>query len=126
MHIEDLDGILLDLDGVMTETAQIHAEAWKTMFDVYLRERAARNGGALEPFDANHDYRKFVDGKPRYDGVASFLQSRGIDLPLGEESDPPENLSRIFRLIEIGLLKTNRKRIDCIAVRPRRQSCDQT
>jgi trehalose 6-phosphate phosphatase len=90
MHIEDLDGILLDLDGVMTETAQIHAEAWKTMFDVYLRERAARNGGALEPFDANHDYRKFVDGKPRYDGVASFLQSRGIDLPLGEESDPPE------------------------------------
>ena len=90
MQIEDLDGILLDLDGVMTETAQIHAEAWKTMFDVYLRERAARNGGALEPFDANHDYSKFVDGKPRYDGVASFLQSRGIDLPLGEESDPPE------------------------------------
>jgi alpha,alpha-trehalase len=90
MHIEDLDGILLDLDGVVTETAQIHAEAWKTMFDVYLRERATRNGGAFEPFDANHDYRKFVDGKPRYDGVASFLQSRGIDLPLGEESDPPE------------------------------------
>jgi len=90
ISLDDLDAILVDLDGVVTETAKIHAEVWKTMFDAYLGERAVRDGGTFEPFDAGHDYRKLVDGKPRYDGVASFLQSRGIDLPLGDESDPPE------------------------------------
>jgi alpha,alpha-trehalase len=90
INLEELDAILVDLDGVVTETARIHAQAWKTMFDAYLRERAARLGDTYEPFDLRHDYKRYVDGKPRYDGVASFLQSRSIYLPPGEDSDPPD------------------------------------
>lgn len=86
---ERLDAVLLDLDGVVTETAKIHAQAWKSMFDEYLRGRAARLDGRYEPFDLVQDYKRYVDGKPRYDGVASFLQSRGICLPYGAENDPP-------------------------------------
>ena len=89
MNLAQLDAILMDLDGVITETAKIHAQAWKRMFDKYLRERAARLGGTYEPFDLERDYKTYVDGKPRYDGMASFLRSRGIYLPPGEESDPP-------------------------------------
>jgi len=79
---------LFDLDGVLTPTALIHAAAWKQMFDAYLRERAARTGERFEPFD-DHDYERYVDGKPRYDGVRSFLASRGIELPEGTPTDPP-------------------------------------
>ncbi len=86
----DLDAILFDLDGVVTETAKTHAQAWKATFDEYLRERAARVGGSYEPFDLLQDYERYVDGKPRYDGVASFLQSRDIYLPPGEDDDPPD------------------------------------
>ena len=86
----ELDAILLDLDGVVTETAETHARAWKATFDEYLRQRAARVGGSQEPFDLKQDYERYVDGKPRFDGVASFLQSRGIYLPPGEDGDPPE------------------------------------
>jgi len=86
----ELDAILFDLDGVVTETAKTHARAWKATFDEYLRQRAARVGGSQDPFDLLQDYERYVDGKPRYDGVASFLQSRGIYLPPGEEADPPE------------------------------------
>jgi beta-phosphoglucomutase family hydrolase len=80
---------LFDLDGVLTQTARVHAAAWKEMFDAFLRERAARTGEPFVPFDPVADYTKYVDGKPRYDGVRSFLASRGIRLPEGHPSDPP-------------------------------------
>jgi beta-phosphoglucomutase family hydrolase len=81
---------LFDLDGVLTKTAKVHAAAWKEMFDGYLNEHAARTGDELVPFDAAADYDEYVDGKPRYEGVQSFLASRGIELPRGEPSDPPD------------------------------------
>src|SRR5919109_3136528 len=80
---------LFDLDGVLTQTARVHAAAWKEMFDDYLRERAERTGEPFVPFDSNADYAAYVDGKPRYDGVRSFLESRGIELPQGTPDDPP-------------------------------------
>lgn len=80
---------LFDLDGVLTETATLHAAAWKKMFDSYLRQRAARTGEPFVPFDEMADYDEYVDGKPRYDGVRSFLASRGIELPEGDPGDPP-------------------------------------
>lgn len=81
---------LFDLDGVLTQTATVHAAAWKQMFDEYLRRRAERTGEELVPFDSASDYGEYVDGKPRYDGVRSFLASRGIELPEGAEDDAPE------------------------------------
>jgi beta-phosphoglucomutase family hydrolase len=87
---DSIRACLFDMDGVMTETATVHAAAWKQMFDEYLRERAKRTGEELEPFDAVSDYDEFVDGKPRYDGVRSFLASRGIELPQGSPSDSPD------------------------------------
>jgi beta-phosphoglucomutase family hydrolase len=80
---------LFDLDGVLTQTAKVHAAAWKQMFDDYLRRRAEARGEAFVPFDAVHDYAEYVDGKPRYDGVRSFLDARGIELPEGDPDDPP-------------------------------------
>jgi beta-phosphoglucomutase family hydrolase len=80
---------LFDLDGVLTQTARVHAAAWKQMFDEFLRERSKRTGEPSVPFDPVRDYDEYVDGKPRYDGVRSFLASRGIELPEGEPSDPP-------------------------------------
>ena len=80
---------LFDLDGVLTQTARVHAQAWKEMFDAFLRQRSKRSGEPFVPFDAVADYSAYVDGKPRYDGVRSFLASRGIELPEGEPSDPP-------------------------------------
>lgn len=87
------DGVracLFDLDGVLTQTAKVHALAWKQTFDGYLRARAARDGGQFAEFDAVHDYDEYVDGKPRYDGVRSFLASRDIHLPEGDPSDGPD------------------------------------
>jgi beta-phosphoglucomutase family hydrolase len=84
-----IQACLFDLDGVLTQTAKVHAAAWKEMFDAFLRARAARTGEPFVPFDAVADYDEYVDGKPRYDGVRSFLASRGIELPEGEPSDPP-------------------------------------
>src|SRR4051812_34352223 len=72
---------LFDLDGVLTQTATAHAAAWKEMFDDFLRARAAESGEAFVPFDAVADYRAYVDGRPRYEGVRSFLASRAIVLP---------------------------------------------
>jgi beta-phosphoglucomutase family hydrolase len=86
------DGVsacLFDLDGVLTQTAKVHAAAWKQMFDDYLRRRAGRTGEAFVPFDPVEDYDQYVDGRPRYDGVRSFLASRGIELPEGQPDDPP-------------------------------------
>jgi len=109
----EYDAVIFDLDGVVTQTAAVHAAAWKRLFDAYLAERAARTGtspggasgasgaagaahpaaggapDALRPFDLEADYRLYVDGKPRYDGVRDFLASRGIKLPMGDPSDPP-------------------------------------
>jgi beta-phosphoglucomutase family hydrolase len=73
---DDIQADLFDLDGVLTQTAKVHAAAWKTMFDEYLRQR---DGDDFVAFDAHHDYDRFVDGRPRADGVRSFLASRGID-----------------------------------------------
>lgn len=81
---------VFDLDGVVTRTATLHAGAWKDLFDDYLRQRAARTGEAFRPFDIGADYLRYVDGKPRYDGVRSFLESRGITLEEGSPQDPPE------------------------------------
>ncbi|MGM0669291.1 MAG: beta-phosphoglucomutase family hydrolase, partial [Gemmatimonadota bacterium] len=84
------DAVLFDMDGVMTETAQVHAKAWKEMFDAYLREREERRGEPFRPFELRTDYLLFVDGKPRQDGVRDFLESRGIHLPTGSPDDPPD------------------------------------
>jgi beta-phosphoglucomutase family hydrolase len=80
---------LFDLDGVLTRTATVHAAAWKEMFDEFLRRRAEETGGRFVPFDVHTDYDRYVDGRPRADGVRSFLASRGIDLPDGSPDDPP-------------------------------------
>jgi beta-phosphoglucomutase family hydrolase len=87
------DGVgacLFDLDGVLTQTAKVHAAAWKEMFDSYLHERAEHQSEDFVEFDATADYDEYVDGKPRYEGVRSFLESRGITLPQGEKSDAPD------------------------------------
>src|SRR6201981_652761 len=87
---DQYDAVLLDLDGVITDTASIHAACWKQMFDEYLQKRAAERGEAFRPFDIATDYRLYVDGKPRYDGVRDFLTSRGIQLPQGSPDDSPQ------------------------------------
>lgn len=84
-----LEAVIVDLDGVVTDTAEAHFEAWKQTFDALLAERTDSSGGEdFEPFDLA-DYRRYVDGKPRYEGVASFLESRGIELDWGEPDDAP-------------------------------------
>ena len=83
----DFDAAIFDLDGVLTATARLHAAAWKAVFDPLLRRRAERQGLEFEPFDIETDYLAYVDGRPRYDGVRTFLAARGIDLPEGSESD---------------------------------------
>jgi beta-phosphoglucomutase family hydrolase len=82
------DAVLLDLDGVITDTANLHAACWKQMFDEYLRKRATQRDEAFRPFDLATDYRLYVDGKPRFDGVRAFLASRGIQLAEGNSDDP--------------------------------------
>jgi beta-phosphoglucomutase family hydrolase len=84
---------LFDLDGVLTQTAVVHAAAWKEMFDGFLREWGERTGAQLAPFDAVADYDNYVDGKPRADGTRSFLESRGIELPEGSADDEPGKLT---------------------------------
>jgi beta-phosphoglucomutase family hydrolase len=86
------DGVqacLFDMDGVVTKTAVVHAAAWKAMFDEFLKARAQADGTPFVPFDSHSDYDRYVDGKPRMDGIRSFLQSRGIELPEGQPDDPP-------------------------------------
>jgi len=87
---DQYDAVLLDLDGVITDTTSIHAACWKQMFDEYLQKRATQRGEAFRPFDMATDYLLYVDGKPRYDGVRDFLASRGIRLPQGSPDDPPQ------------------------------------
>lgn len=81
------DAALFDLDGVITQSAQLHAQAWQETFDPFLKERARQLREGLVPFNVITDYAQYVDGKPRLDGIRSFLQSRGIDIPEGEIDD---------------------------------------
>jgi beta-phosphoglucomutase family hydrolase len=83
----ELDAVIFDMDGVVTQTALVHAAAWKRMFDDLLRERAAASGEPFVPFDGDRDYRRYIDGMPRADGVRRFLASRGITLPEGDPLD---------------------------------------
>jgi beta-phosphoglucomutase family hydrolase len=85
------DAVLFDLDGVITATARIHASAWKQAFDKILKKRAG--GESFRPFDKHSDYEDYVDGKPRYDGAQSFLDSRHIDVPRGTPDDSPDKIT---------------------------------
>ena len=87
------DAVLFDLDGVLTSTAVIHASAWKRMFDEFLRARSKLLGEPFREFEIATDYIRYVDGRPRYEGVRQFLQSRGIELPWGSSASPPDELS---------------------------------
>jgi alpha,alpha-trehalase len=88
IRTDRLDAVIFDLDGVITDTASVHHAAWKRMFDQWLAERAQAKGEDHRPF-TDDDYYLYVDGKPRYDGVVSFLASRGISLARGDPGDPP-------------------------------------
>ena len=83
------DAVLFDLDGVLTSTARIHSRCWKTMFDDFLSRRAAAGNEPFQPFEIETDYKLYVDGKPRYEGVRSFLGSRNISLAEGTPTDLP-------------------------------------
>jgi beta-phosphoglucomutase family hydrolase len=84
------DAALFDMDGVLTATAKLHAAAWKRTFDEFLKRRADAREQIFVPFDIGDDYLQYVDGKPRIDGVQSFLTSRGIELPSGGPTDPAD------------------------------------
>jgi trehalose 6-phosphate phosphatase len=86
----EYDAWLFDLDGVVTDTASVHAAAWKRTFDAYLKEVSEREERSFVAFEIDPDYYRYVDGKPRYEGVDSFLRSRGIVLRWGDPSDPPD------------------------------------
>ena len=90
LELRRFDAALFDMDGVLTKTAVLHAAAWKTLFDEYLEGYARDTGRVVEPFDPERDYRRYVDGKLRYDGVKSLLEARGIILPFGTRDDGPE------------------------------------
>lgn len=91
---DQVKACLFDLDGILTDTASVHARAWKGMFDAFLKRRAEAEGGSFEEFDIQADYLQHVDGKPRDDGVRDFLASRGIELPEGDEEDPEDETIR--------------------------------
>ena len=86
----NFDAVIFDLDGVITQTALVHSSAWKKMFDEYLRYREKIHGEPFHEFTQKDDYLPYVDGKPRYEGVRSFLKSRGIEIPFGSPDDRPE------------------------------------
>jgi beta-phosphoglucomutase family hydrolase len=87
IDVERYGALIFDLDGVITQTASLHAQAWKRLFDEFLTERAAKTRTAFAPFDPESDYRHYVDGKPRVEGVLSFLAARGVDLSIGTPQD---------------------------------------
>lgn len=89
MNSRLFDAVIFDLDGVITKTALAHSAAWKKMFDDFLSEHARRYDLVFKPFTHKEDYLPYVDGKPRYKGVADFLASRGIELPMGDPTDAP-------------------------------------
>ena len=85
--IDNLDALIFDLDGVITKTAVIHMKAWEQMFESYLKKYQEQTKNDIKPYDKEKDYYKYIDGKPRYDGVQSLLESRGIDIPYGDPDD---------------------------------------
>ena len=85
--------VIFDLDGIITDTAATHSAAWKSMFDDFLKSHADGSDTPFREFTHEYDYLPYVDGKPRYQGVASFLASRGIDLPFGDPGDAPGELT---------------------------------
>ena len=87
---DGITALLFDMDGVLTNTATVHDRAWKQTFDEYLRARSKKTGEPFREFDSDADYDEYVDGKPRYDGVRSFLESRDIHLPEGSPDDRPD------------------------------------
>ncbi|MDN5743558.1 MAG: beta-phosphoglucomutase family hydrolase [Nocardioidaceae bacterium] len=87
MEWDAYDAVLFDLDGVLTPTAEVHQRAWASMFTAYLTDRSERTGESLAAY-TEQDYFDYIDGKPRYDGVRSFLASRAITLPEGDVEDP--------------------------------------
>jgi beta-phosphoglucomutase family hydrolase len=89
LSLDGLEAVVFDTDGVLTDTASVHAAAWKRLFDGYLGLRASRGQEPFRPFE-QVDYLRSVDGRPRYDGVAGFLASRGIQLTWGDPSDAPD------------------------------------
>ncbi|MBK5936067.1 beta-phosphoglucomutase family hydrolase [Halorhodospira halophila] len=91
VDIADYQAAIFDMDGVVTRTATVHARAWKEMFDAFLQAHAERTDTPFAPFDEETEYWEHVDGLPRQEGVRRFLAARGIDLPEGEEDDPPEH-----------------------------------
>jgi beta-phosphoglucomutase family hydrolase len=95
---DQIKACLFDLDGVITQTAKVHAKAWKQMFDEFLRKH---DGDDFKPFDAHDDYDKYVDGKPREDGTRSFLESRGIELSDAEIKELGDRKNElVLKLIE--------------------------
>lgn len=96
-----IKALILDLDGVVTQTAQVHAHAWKKMFDDYLLKRGKTEGKVYLPLEIETDYRKYIDGIPRYDGVRNFLASRGLKLAEGT----PEDEAGIETVAGLGNLK---------------------
>ena len=89
------DAVLFDLDGVLTSTATIHSKCWKTMFDEFLIRRAEKRESRFDRSTSTRDYKQYVDGKPRYEGVRSFLASRSIALAEGTPDDPPDGRYRL-------------------------------
>ncbi|MDG4795818.1 HAD-IA family hydrolase [Micromonospora sp. WMMD1082] len=86
---DHVTAVLFDLDGVLTQTARVHNAAWTETFDDFLRRHAADAGEPYRPFDPGPDYHRYVDGRPRLDGIRTFLASRDITLPEGTPEDPP-------------------------------------
>jgi alpha,alpha-trehalase len=93
LFIDNIEACIMDMDGVVTDMADVHAKAWKQVFDDFLTARARRKDDRIQLFDAGKDYQDYVDGKPRYDGVESFLAARSITLPYGDPGDSPEKVT---------------------------------
>jgi beta-phosphoglucomutase family hydrolase len=87
MSKAQLKGVVFDLDGVITDTARLHQDAWEAMFNEFLQKWSQQQGVDYVPFDPDKDYHTYVDGKPRFEGVRSFLESRSIHLPYGSDDD---------------------------------------
>ena len=90
IDVKRFGAFIFDLDGVVTQTASLHARAWQQLFDEFLGQHSRQTGAAFVPFDPEADYRRYVDGKSRLDGILSFLAARRIDVPRGEPRDRPE------------------------------------
>ncbi|OPX32577.1 beta-phosphoglucomutase, partial [candidate division KSB1 bacterium 4484_188] len=118
----NFDAVIFDLDGVITQTASVHSSAWKQMFDEFLKAYSKQKGLPFRKFSHNSDYLPYVDGKPRYEGVASFLESRKINLPYGDPSDDPKKQT-ICGLGNVSFIKDLLKRNIKVAVASSSKNC---